>query len=86
MINIDTAIPFPSVDTNVPIPSGTERQRYPFRTMETGYSFFIPADQIADAHRLRSAASHYAKRKGWTFTIRKVQEDGVDGYRCWRTA
>lgn len=86
MINIDTTVPFPSVDTDVPIPSGSERKRYPFRTMEAGHSFFIAADKLPDAHRLRSAASHYGKRKGWAFTIRKVVENDVDGYRCWRVS
>ena len=86
MINIDTTVPLPPVDTDVPIPSGSERYRYPFRTMEAGNSFFIAADQMTDPHRLRSAASHYAKRKGWAFTIRKVKEADVDGYRCWRVS
>lgn len=57
------------------------RNRYPFRKMQIGDSFLLKTNEIKPQLRLRQAASQFAKRNGWDFTIRK-QEEGV---RIWRT-
>lgn len=69
------------IDRDVPIPADDGRGRksiYPFRDMLVGDSFF------AINNVLRRAASLYGKRHNKVFTVRKVTEDGVIGYRCWR--
>lgn len=75
-----------NVDTTIPMPAPAEQKKYPFATMEVGHSFFIEAADEEDMHRLRSAASHFGKRRGWKFTVRKATENEANGYRCWRTA
>jgi hypothetical protein len=76
-----------AVESNVEIPTIVRGKlsKYPFRTMEVNDSFF---SETANA---RSAALQFArteKDKGNAvkFVSRGVTENGVQGFRIWRTA
>ncbi len=71
------------VDKTVPFPGPVHRwkNRWPFANMEIGESFAFPAE---DHPKAISAASYYGSRNNMRFSIRKVIEDGVSTYRCWR--
>jgi hypothetical protein len=62
---------------SIPLPSIS---KYPFGTMKVGQSFFTPDT----AHRVRSAAAAFGKKKGLRFACRIVTEEGIRGFRCWR--
>ena len=64
------------IESDVPIPS--VGYIYPFAEMGVGDSFKI---EEKDVHRIRAAATQFAKRNDAKFTTRK---NGTDGYRCWR--
>jgi hypothetical protein len=64
---------------NVPLPA--RRAVYPFSEMTEGDSFFI-ADKDA-ARKARNASYVYGKKNGVRFAIRKVTEDGTEGFRLW---
>lgn len=68
------------VEKNIELaPSGAGRpRRYPFSSMNDGDSFAFPAKIVKS---VRSAASHFSKRHGGTFIIRRINRDQ---YRCWR--
>ena len=73
------------IEKNEPIPDGNvTAKRYPFRGMEVGDSIFLP---VPDGEAMWGAARVFQHRNtGYRFTARKVQKDGVIGYRVWRTA
>jgi hypothetical protein len=68
------------IDEGIPLPQGTAgaKPKYPFRRMEIGDSFLIPAG--VKRERLQNAARQYARLLGATFTARKTPE----GFRLWR--
>lgn len=72
------------VDKSVPIPKSGRNSVYPFATLEVGDSFFIPLEPYDEkkATSIRACASTFAKRRGVTFTCKRV--DG--GLRVWRTS
>lgn len=60
-------------------------EKYPFRDMEVGDSFFVPG---AKTLRIASACAGATKflGNGHKFSVRKVEEKGIAGVRCWRIA
>ncbi len=68
---------------NKPVPRHNRRndqQKYPFKEMKVGQSFFIPEPAFQQVARIRASASSYGKRTGMKFAIVR---DG-NGYRCGR--
>lgn len=71
------------IEKGIEIPIRTDsRNKYPFRDMEIGDSFFVPNDNLPP-----SASKNFcqfvqpgAKRLGIKITTRKVK----DGFRVWR--
>jgi hypothetical protein len=74
------------IEQDVPIPreNWTGNNRYPFRDMKVGDSFFISSDTPGEAAlRVRSSVCYFSKRNPeYHFTVLKV--DG--GCRVWRIA
>lgn len=68
------------VERDVPFPSNLEgRSNYPFRSMNVGDSFVVPA---SFAGKIRAAASYFSLRNPeFQFTCRKTR-DGE--FRVWR--
>jgi len=69
------------VSRNIPIPSN--RNSYPFTTMQVGESVFIPYPHAASA---RCSAMNIAKRYCLKFTSQQRCERGQQGIRIWRVA
>ena len=65
------------LDKDIPVPE--PRKRYPYREMEIGDSFFVPAGGIQN---ICNQNYRTGKKLGRSFIARK--EDG--GVRVWRTA
>lgn len=61
------------IEKGIPIPN-----KFPFKDMEVGDSFLIPAGVARST--AQTAAIRYGKPLGKRFTIRKTPE----GDRCWR--
>lgn len=79
MFEISDAFPIPRVVNT------KERQRFPFKTMQVGESFWMPAPhggQTLEVRSARVAASVCAKNYGFKFTSKS--EGG--GVRFWRVA
>lgn len=57
-----------------------KKMKYPFRTMDVGESFALPAKK---ADNCRNAANLYCRRNEptWKFSVSKVSDEE---YRCWR--
>lgn len=70
------------VVSDIKMPKRT-RNRYPFRDMAVGDSFFVPATDVKSINNIRAAASHFSSRTG--FGRYSVLKDG-DGWRVFRTA
>lgn len=69
------------IDKNVPMPKGVRgpgKTKYPWREMEVGDSFLLPAS-LASRGIVGASNNRYAPRR---FAIRKTPE----GYRIWRIA
>lgn len=85
-------MPFYTIEEGHPLPrpappghhkgGGTKgmKWRYPFGSMKVGDSFLVP-DGDATVNRLRAAASQAARRLGFKFAVRQLDE----GFRVWRT-
>ena len=80
------------IENNVEMPkkcaNNGSAAKYPFREMEVGDSFFVPAESAESAHRVQinisSSSVQMSKREGAgkKFATRKVE----GGVRVWRTA
>ena len=72
------------IEKNVPVAEPWGGYRYPFKQMEIGDSFFIPAD--GDLKKTKSSmasrATRYGARTGKRFVVRNVN----GGIRVWRVA
>lgn len=68
------------IDKGVPLPPGTN-QRYPFKAMLPGDSFFVTRDDMTSsgASNLRVSARYHFGAGNYT-----VRKEG-SGYRVWRT-
>ena len=64
------------IDDGVPIP----RSKYPWREMKVGQSFFTEDPKV------RAAGFEAGKRLNLKFVSRTVTENGIKGFRIWRTA
>jgi len=78
-----------TIDKDIPAPSPRRQQfRYPFAEMAPGNSFFFTPDARysleSERHRIDGAAREARQSLGFRFTVRKVTERGVLGFRCWR--
>lgn len=65
------------------------KSKYPFMKMEVGDSFFVTTGNSTPARKqsaLTSRALQVSKKFGGRFSVRKVTENGVTGYRVWRVA
>jgi hypothetical protein len=60
--------------------------RYPFKKMAAGESFFKPIRAGAHQNQTRSNIYYCAKIAGVRVTVSRVVEDGIDGYRVWKTS
>lgn len=78
MMSDESELILPKIDKNIPPPARNRREKYPFKDMGVGDSFFC--------QRARSASILNCARKyrPWTFTTRTVVENGVRGIRTWR--
>ncbi len=65
------------IDKEVPAPTGRAYAKYPLAEMDVGDSFVAVKSNVA------SAVSHWSKRNGKKFTIRKTS---TGDYRVWRIA
>jgi len=78
------------IENDVPVPAKKYDRisKYPFSKMAVGQSFFVPQVKDEESGELipkndggiRASAKKYDAK----FSIRKVTENGVDGWRCWR--
>lgn len=75
-------IPVYKIDADVPVPTEPEvmSDRFPLTSLEVNESFEFPS---ADRAFVQSMASTLKKRKGLTFTVRKISDDAA---RVWRTS
>lgn len=64
------------IEKGVPYP---ETVRYKFKAMMVGDSFWAN-----DERGLRNSADNAGRRLKRKFSVRKIKEDGVWGFRCWR--
>jgi len=80
MVKIDKGVPIPVWRRGHGFPS-----QYPILDMKVGDSIFVPGKRTGT---LRGAAQAQTKRMSpkWTFTTRKVTENGIEGRRLWRTS
>lgn len=69
---IQKGIPLPKINRGT---NGGRKWKYPLLEMEVGDSFFAPDTRPS----VGSARKH-----GIKVTVRRVTEDGVDGWRVWR--
>ena len=67
------------IDKGVPVPAGARYQKYPFKSMEIGDSFFVPGGTNKTHGSITSGAQ---KALGHKYTIRQVE----GGLRVWRVA
>lgn len=68
-------------DTNIPIPPRNNTKKHFADEIKVGESYFVEASGEAVAYTTKKVQRSTGKR----FTRRKVTEDGVSGYRVWRT-
>jgi hypothetical protein len=69
------------IEKGVPVPSGAVSNRYPFREMEVGDSFFVPSG-ATQAGNVRAAAAMAGRRHGAKFKVCQK----ADGVRVWRVS
>lgn len=70
------------IDKNVPAPPRINaHSKYPWAAMEVGDSFFTTASQSG----MSSLIAQQGSKRGWKFTMRGLTENGIKGYRVWRT-
>lgn len=78
----DTTI---KIDKGVPVPSAGHKNKYPFKDMEPGDSFFVSTegqDKGNTRNRIQSCACRFAKMQNPRQQFCSRQTD--DGIRCWR--
>lgn len=83
-----------AITSGIPIPPiRRERSKYPFRHMQVGDSFFVPAklkNLQYTQHLVASAGQQFPKKnpgcETWKFATRQTEQDGMPGVRVWRTA
>jgi len=71
-----------SFDFNIPLPPKAPRDRLGLKDFPTGASKFFAAHEIS-RNRLYTALNHH--NPDADFSVRKLTEGGVVGYRAWRT-
>lgn len=72
------------IQNNVPVPTLKGRpKKYPLDTMEVGDSFFVATTTRS---ALGGPITRCRRSKGYRFTVRVLEENGVRGLRIWRTA
>lgn len=78
------------IDKNIPYPTDEKTKgriagasKYPFASMEVGDSFW---SENLSAPSIRCAASIFNRSLpiSYVFLIRKYNQDGKSGIRCWR--
>ena len=73
---------------SIPTKSYNRASKYPFSKMAVGQSFFVPQVLNEETGELTPPSDGgiraSAKKYDAKFSIRKVTENGVDGWRCWR--
>ncbi len=82
MIQIDKDIPIPVRKRAFIANRKQWPEKYPYREMEVGDSFFIPHDAYNSSASLRTTLYHSARRMGNNYKITIKQVEG--GVRCWR--
>jgi hypothetical protein len=74
------------IEKDIPVPQlMTKPVSGLYHKMEVGDSIFIPKG-ARDIGVLRAYASGWKKATGFSFSTRKVTENGVVGVRIWRVA
>ena len=70
------------IEKGIPIPNFTPRRnKYPWRHMEVGDSFFVPTKNEAESHRIQVSLLGSVRRLK-PLRFRAVLADS--GVRCWR--
>lgn len=89
MLNIENDVPM--IERGIPIPARKKslgaKQKYPFRQMKVGDSFFVPNKLVQRFYpTIRYAEQSIAKATGAKvrFHIAKWKNGSVEGVRCWR--
>ena len=75
------------VESGVPIPMPKPKakaRKYPLREMLIGDSFFVPASTLKSPSSAYASLGSHARQAGIKVSIRRLTEDGVDGFRVWR--
>lgn len=69
------------IEDGIPLPRPAARIGYPFAKLSVGQSFFVASRKsttsVTRANKLLAPK---------VFTARRVTENGIDGFRAWRTA
>ena len=81
----------PSIEKGLPIPESArlaqgKYKNHVFHDLEIGDSYFTPADGAKLTSCIVGSAHGTAKRSGKTCVCRRVNENGIEGIRIWRTA
>ncbi len=70
------------IEKGIPIPNmGTKKDKYPWRNMKIGDSFFVANKTVKI---MGPCAHHIAKNRDMKFSVRTVEENGKKGVRIWR--
>lgn len=74
------------IDKNVPLPAGIRNasnndKKHYAKHLKINESYFVACSEASVKLALNTA-----RKTGGSYTRRKVTENGVDGYRVWRTA
>lgn len=77
-----------TLESGIPVPD-SPYNRYPFRGMQIGDSFFVftrPGQTVAQLRRAVYAATRVPIRRMFQFEVRADLTCGRPGVRCWRVA
>lgn len=69
------------IEDGIPLPRPAARIGYPFGKLAVGQSFFVPE------RKSMTSVTRANKTLGpKVFTARRLEENGIEGFRVWRTA
>ena len=78
------------IESFIPIPQKyAVKQRYPWKKLQVGQSFFVPSEFSAHDleplwNTLTSCRANAQRKTGFKFTMRQCREKGINGIRIWR--
>lgn len=74
-----------TIQRNIPFPTRIRGSKYPVQKLNVGESFFVSKEEAKQA-TVSACCKRMANRSNFKITIRRVDEDGVEGVRVWRVA